>query len=76
LQLNFESFTISPVQISEIASVENFEADAINDFSVFFASTELVIRHETEKCGDEIFNANKAQILSERLRVEEGEEAA
>lgn len=34
-----------PVQVREIAAVEDFEADAVDNFRVFFAGTKLVIRH-------------------------------
>lgn len=60
----------------KVASVEYFEANAVDDLRVLFASAEFVVRHEAEQDGDEIFDADQAQVLAERLRVEEVEETA
>lgn len=59
------SFVNLPVQACEIAPVENFEANAVDHFRVVFPSPELVVRHQTEKNCDEIFDAHQAQILPE-----------
>ena len=55
----------------EITTVEYFEANAVDDFRVFFATSKLLIRHETEQDGDNILNAYYAQVLSQCLGCEE-----
>lgn len=59
----------------EIASVENLEANAVDDFRVLFAG-KLVIRHEAQKNCNQVFNGDQAEILSKCFRVEEVEETA
>lgn len=60
----------------EVASVQDFKTNAVDDFRVFFPSAKLVIWHQSKKNCDEIFDAFQVQILSKSFGVEEIEEAA
>lgn len=66
----------SPIQMREIATIKDLEANAVDNFCILFAGAEFVIGHETEQHGNEILDAYKTQILSQSLRVEEVEETA
>jgi hypothetical protein len=66
----------SPVQLGEIAPIEDLQANAVYHFRIFFSGSELVIRHQTEEDRDEIFDAHQVQALTECFRVEEVEKAA
>jgi hypothetical protein len=48
----------------EITAVEDLEAYTVDDFRVFFTTSELLIRHETEQDGNNVLNARYTQVLS------------
>jgi hypothetical protein len=51
----------------KIASIENFEANAVDDFRVFLARSQFLIRHESEEDRNYALYAEHTQILTEGL---------
>lgn len=76
LKNSLMNFSFLPIQVCEIATIKDLEADAVDNFRVFFARAKFVVWHQTKQCWDKIFDAHKTQVLPEWLWVEEGEKTS
>lgn len=62
--------------MSEVASIENLQTNAVDDFRVVLSCSEFMIGHQTEKDLNEVLNTADSQVLPESFRIEEIEQTA